>query len=757
MGKLFMTLFDDKKKTPVSRTTAQDAEDLTREERLSRMLHTPKPKVRLPKNVPLFEHFIVVGLANHTATEPSIVYHYPDTPVGIPGVEDFCFPTGVGMEVMKPTTCQSNLMEMRHNQEYLKHPERSFVFLLTNEDSTVYYGICIHKKELLEDAPFYMDGPLIPEKFHASTMRCYCLITKYPFFRLHLDFLQSVFAVEHLTRLVEEAPQKEEAPVVRLPPGSPGAPPSFKRSTTVSSLSRSSDLRRSKGPETKAERLARRRKTTARSSSVAPEIGGFSSAAAAASKRGAASRIRSLETDCSPPADVPSQLAEAPAELQSVPPAVAEENQEACEVVEAADKGASPAAAEPAQEEAPAEGAAAAEAAPVPAVGDTTATEAADAAADGGGPAAPATDTVQVAAHEQPAAEAPAEEAAATGSPGHSRTKSPLHELTSLEQLEAPPEAAESASAPEEVPVSPLQRCRAARTRSHSQPVKMRPLRPGDPNHPVIDALERYRTTPVPEKGQTLSFETSVYLNQIRFTRPYFDEEEEIFAEWGLPITFFTLSISNICHLLSSILLERKVVLLSSNVRYLSALVLSFPPLIRPFLYQSVIIPALPVKMHNFLDAPVPFVVGLTELPAVMPDDIIVVNVDKNKVIAKAPIPRLPGYKDLVKRCTVYHEQLKKTFGKTPPFQTTKEQMSLVDSLSTVFETFFTKMFTNFHNYTMRNLTDPSKPISVFMKDAFLFDHPHESFLTPFVETQVFFDYQDKRLRKRDKFKVHTM
>ena len=54
------------------------------------------------------------------------------------------------MEVMKPTTCKSNLMEVKHNQDYLKCPEHSFVFLLTNEDSTVYYGICVHKKELIE-------------------------------------------------------------------------------------------------------------------------------------------------------------------------------------------------------------------------------------------------------------------------------------------------------------------------------------------------------------------------------------------------------------------------------------------------------------------------------------------------------------------------------------------------------------------------------------------------------------------------------
>ena len=94
MGKLFMTLFEDKKKAPVSRTTAQDAEELTREERLSRMLHTPKPKVRLPTDVPLFEHFIVVGLANHTASDPTVLFHYPNTPYAAPLPRPLCvFPS----------------------------------------------------------------------------------------------------------------------------------------------------------------------------------------------------------------------------------------------------------------------------------------------------------------------------------------------------------------------------------------------------------------------------------------------------------------------------------------------------------------------------------------------------------------------------------------------------------------------------------------------------------------------------------------
>jgi hypothetical protein len=43
----------------------------------------------------------------------------------------------------------------------------------------------------------------------------------------------------------------------------------------------------------------------------------------------------------------------------------------------------------------------------------------------------------------------------------------------------------------------------------------------------------------------------------------------------------------------------------------LAAVVLSLVPLLRPFVWQSLMMPVTPVSMLGFLDAPVPFVLGV--------------------------------------------------------------------------------------------------------------------------------------------------
>lgn len=109
------------------------------------------------------------------------------------------------------------------------------------------------------------------------------------------------------------------------------------------------------------------------------------------------------------------------------------------------------------------------------------------------------------------------------------------------------------------------------------------------------------------------------------------------------------------------------------------------------------------------------------------------------------------------KKSNTYVNQLKKTFSDaSPPYTTSKEQSFLVESISTVFVNHFSTLFSNFHMYTIRDLTDPEKPITVFMKESFLYDMPDSSFFSPFLSSQIFFDYSDKRLRKRDKEGNHS-
>ncbi len=63
-------------------------------------------------------------------------------------------------------------------------------------------------------------------------------------------------------------------------------------------------------------------------------------------------------------------------------------------------------------------------------------------------------------------------------------------------------------------------------------------------------------------------------------------------------------------------LLERQMVVFCPNIGILSAVVLSLIPLMRPFAWQSLLLPILPVqdKMLDLLEAPVPFIVGVKVL-----------------------------------------------------------------------------------------------------------------------------------------------
>lgn len=55
-----------------------DAEKLTAEESMSRLLHNPKPKVKLPNEGPIFDHFVVVGADNYDTSTPKILYSFPE-------------------------------------------------------------------------------------------------------------------------------------------------------------------------------------------------------------------------------------------------------------------------------------------------------------------------------------------------------------------------------------------------------------------------------------------------------------------------------------------------------------------------------------------------------------------------------------------------------------------------------------------------------------------------------------------------------
>ena len=63
-------------------------------------------------------------------------------------------------------------------------------------DNAPLYGVCLHVQEIVQKAPGILGAvsPLNPtsykpSRFLVSAPRCYCLLTKVPFFELHYEML----------------------------------------------------------------------------------------------------------------------------------------------------------------------------------------------------------------------------------------------------------------------------------------------------------------------------------------------------------------------------------------------------------------------------------------------------------------------------------------------------------------------------------------------------------------------------------------
>ncbi|KAG5043648.1 hypothetical protein JHK87_007563 [Glycine soja] len=197
----------------------------------------------------LFEHFVIVGLhpdANLEAVEhafarrkkwekekpasldykmlqqqrppeptlePQLLFKYPPAKKLTMSKKDlapFCFPEGVKAWLLERTPSLSELNELVYGQEHLGKDDLSFVFTIKAEDNATLYGVCLHVPEIVQRPPGIL-GISSPfshpsgacSRFLVSAPRCYCLLTKVPFFELHFEMLNSLIAQERLNRITQ--------------------------------------------------------------------------------------------------------------------------------------------------------------------------------------------------------------------------------------------------------------------------------------------------------------------------------------------------------------------------------------------------------------------------------------------------------------------------------------------------------------------------------------------------------------------------
>jgi len=231
---------------------------------------------------------------------------------------------------------------------------------------------------------------------------------------------------------------------------------------------------------------------------------------------------------------------------------------------------------------------------------------------------------------------------------------------------------------------------------------------------------------------------------------PFLEEEYQQIAVYTGETIFQYLDEKKFLWLLCSILCENKVVFICNNLRKLSAVVLSFIAILNPLKYQSSIIPILPDKMVSILEAPCPFLAGMTNAESLKkiepPEDLVVLDLEENiQNIPDTPaVPDLPNQKRL-------HETLSYFYPKKG--QTKYRQKDMVTSIVQPLIAQLNSYIASLLLIEKHCITDLTRDVTVFWADLFLEEQSPENlpFYKIFVTTQMFQTYTDRYLRDYDK------
>ncbi|KAK8959742.1 hypothetical protein KSP40_PGU006520 [Platanthera guangdongensis] len=143
--------------------------------------------------------------------EPQVLFVYPPDkplPLKYKDLLSYCFPGGLEVRAVERSPSLSELNEIILGQEHIKQSDLSFVFRLQVADDSSLYGCCVLVEEIVQK-PSGLISILTEEKPFTSslsrhiitTARCYCILSRLPFFDLHFGILKSIFTEERLEHL----------------------------------------------------------------------------------------------------------------------------------------------------------------------------------------------------------------------------------------------------------------------------------------------------------------------------------------------------------------------------------------------------------------------------------------------------------------------------------------------------------------------------------------------------------------------------
>lgn len=136
------------------------------------------------------------------------------------------------------------------------------------------------------------------------------------------------------------------------------------------------------------------------------------------------------------------------------------------------------------------------------------------------------------------------------------------------------------------------------------------------PVHVLEEVLARLTKLPPPCYGEKFQFNLSPGIKPIESIRvappPDFSEHYMNSSEWALPTLLSWMPVETIVWAMSLLLGEAKIVVVGHDYGMVSCAVIGLLVLLRPLDWVSPVIPMLPIKLMDFVESPVPILVGIT-------------------------------------------------------------------------------------------------------------------------------------------------
>ncbi|XWS72253.1 hypothetical protein CRYUN_Cryun02cG0024000 [Craigia yunnanensis] len=299
-------------------------------------------------------------------------------------------------------------------------------------------------------------------------------------------------------------------------------------------------------------------------------------------------------------------------------------------------------------------------------------------------------------------------------------------------------------------------------------------------NHGSLQLLCEYYRLPCPARGSKLRFHPLEHLHPLEYHRPdekvlriagstidlrscstslefseaytalLAEEEATALSTWAVACMCGSLRLEHVLTIFAGALLEKQIVVVCSNLGILSATILSIVPLIRPYQWQSLLMPVLPDDMLDFLDAPVPYIVGVKNKTSEVQSksaNVILVDANKNQIKAST-IPQLPQHRELFACLSPYHAKLvgESYLGrKRAVHECTDVQIEAAKGFLSVLRSYLDSLCSNMRSHTITNVQSNNDKVSLLLKESFIDSFPSRdrSFMKLFVDTQLFSVHTD--------------